>query len=117
MLKGWNKKHSELFRSFHLETLAYDVLQHATISDYPSGVRYVLDKARDKLLWVSDPAGYGGNVGAYLDSQQKRDDAKAKLTSAYDKAVLAESLGQKGQIQSAYDKWRVIFGDYFPAYG
>jgi hypothetical protein len=117
MLKQWNRRHSAIFRSFHLETLAYDVLQNVTISDYPSGCRYVFDKARDKLSWLSDPAGYSGNVGTYLDTQQKRDDAKAKLTSAYEKAVDAENLEKNGRTSQAYDKWRIIFGDYFPVYG
>ena len=117
MLKQWNRKHSWLFRSFHLEALAYDVLQNVTINDYPSGCRYVFDKARDKLTWLSDPAGYTGNVGVYLDTQAKRDDAKSKLQAAYDKAIDAERLAGEGRILAAYDKWRVIFGDYFPAYG
>lgn len=117
MLKQWNRRHSGLFRSFHLETLAYDILQNVTISNYPSGCRYVLDKARDKLLYVADPAGYGGNVGSYMDTQQKRDDAKARLNSAYEKAVEAEAFEKNGKTSQAFDKWRVIFGDYFPVYG
>lgn len=117
MLKQWNRMHSTLFRSFHLETLAYDVLQNVTISNFPFGCRYVFDKARDKLLWLSDPSGYSGNVGSYLDTPQKRDDAKTKLTAAYDKAVDAENLERSGKTAQAFDKWRIIFGDYFPTYG
>ncbi len=117
MVKQWNRRHSSLFRSFQLETLAYDVLQNVTINDYPSGCRYVFDKARDKLTSVSDPAGYGGNVGAYMDTPQKRDDAKARLTSAFEKSAEAEAFEKNGKTSQAFDKWRVIFGDYFPTYG
>lgn len=117
MVKQWNRKHSWLFRSFHLEALAYDLLLNVTIDDYPSGCRYVFDKARDKLSWLSDPAGYPWNVGAYLNTQAKRDEAKLKLQAAYDKAIEAESLEKSGKTSQAYDKWRIIFGDYFPSYG
>lgn len=117
MVKGWNKKHSELLRSFHLECIVYDVMAPYTI-DYPASVRYVLDQARSRVnSGVSDPAGYGGNVGAYLDTQAKKDAVITRLKSAYDKAVEAEKLAKDGKNAAAYDKWRVIFGDYFPAYG
>lgn len=118
MIKQWNRAHSWLFRSFHLEALLYDVMQNQTIGEYPAACRYFFDQARNKLTWLSDPAGYTGNVGAYLDTQAKRDDAKARLQSAYDKAVDAETLATQGKISAAYDKWRIIFGTYyFPAYG
>lgn len=118
MLKGWNKEHSQLLRSFHLETLAYDVLNSVTITDYPSGVRYFFDHSRAKIVsGTFDPAGYGGNVGAYLDTQQKRDDVVTRLKAAYDKALEAERFERDGYTKSAYSKWQVIFGDYFPHYG
>ena len=72
MIKGWNKKHSSLLRSFHLETLILQILNNVTISDYLSGARYFFDKARSQVQYaVLDPAGYGGNVGAYLDTSTK----------------------------------------------
>ncbi|MBL9165624.1 MAG: hypothetical protein JNL18_23070 [Planctomycetaceae bacterium] len=117
MLKGWNKKHGELLRSFHLECIAYDVMGPYTV-DYPTSVRYVLDQARNRVQnGVSDPAGYGGNVGNYLDTQVKKDALITKLKAAYDKAIEAENLAKESKISAAYDKWRVVFGDYFPAYG
>ena len=50
MLKGWNKRHSALLRSFHLEVLILQILNNVTISDFPSGVRYVFDKAEAQLI-------------------------------------------------------------------
>lgn len=118
MIKGWNKQHSGLLRSFHLETLILQILNNVTISDYPSGVRYVFDKARLQLQYaVIDPAGYGGNVSAYLDSATKIQDVVSRMETAYNRAVEAERLARENKTKEAFSKWRLIFGDYFPAYG
>ena len=117
MLKAWNKKHSQLFQSFHLECIAYYSLLNVNITDHPSGVRYVFDKARNLIsTGVLDPAGYGGDVGSYLDSYVKKDAVLQRLNSAYENAVEAEKFAQHTKIADAYVKWRIIFGDYFPAY-
>ena len=118
MIKGWNVKHSWLLRSFHLEAMVLTVLNNVAISDFPSGVRYVFDKARATIPeQLPDPAGYGGNVGAYINTQQKIEEVVTRLATAYQKAVEAEQLAAMGRTQEAFGKWRVIFGDYFPAYG
>ncbi len=117
MMKAWNKKHSELFRSFSLETLTLQTLNGVTISDYPSGVRYVFDKARNRILsGVFDPAGYGGNVVSYLDTKEKVNQVVTRLDTAYQRAVYAEEFDRRGRPDLAFDRWRMIFGDYFPAY-
>ena len=118
MMKAWNKMHSALLRSFSLATLTLQSLSNVTISDYPSGVRYAFDKAQS-LVWsgVYDPAGYGGNVASYLDTYEKVNQVVTRLETAYKRAVDAESLDQWGRPDLAFDKWRMIFGDYFPAYG
>lgn len=118
MMKAWNKMHSALLRSFSLETLTLQTLDGVTISDYPSGVRYVFDKARTRIRsGVFDPAGYGGNVASYLDTYEKVNQVVTRLDSAYQRAVDAEGLDSRGRPDLAFDKWRMIFGDYFPAYG
>ena len=118
MIKCWNQAHSAPFRSFHVESLVLQILNNVTISDYPSGIRYVFDKARTQIQYiVLDPAGYGGDLGAYLDTKDKKDNAIIRLETAYQRALDAERLNNAGKIQQAYDKWRLIFGDYYPAYG
>lgn len=117
MLKAWNKTHSALLRSFSLEVLTLQILANVTISDYPSGVRYVFDKARTQVRSpVYDPAGYGGNVASYLDSYQKINEVVNRLETAYARAVDAEELDRRGRVEQAFGKWRMIFSDYFPAY-
>jgi hypothetical protein len=69
MVKGWNVSISKHFRSFHLEVLALQILNNVTISDFPSGVRYYFDKGRTVITQKNlDPAGYGDDLGKYIDS-------------------------------------------------
>ena len=118
MIKGWNKKHSSLLQSFHLESLILNLLNNITISDFPSGIRYFFDKARVQVLYPTlDPAGYGGNIGAYLDTPSKKADVVTRLESAYQRAIEAEGLEKIGKTYDAYAKWKMIFGEYFPSYG
>src|SRR5439155_6451464 len=60
MIKAWNRTSGNFFRSFHLEVLTMQILANVRIDDYPSGVRYVFDKARTLITQQNpDPAGYG----------------------------------------------------------
>lgn len=117
MIKGWNKSHSVGLRSFHLECMIRDGLTNVTISDFPSGCRYALNELKARISSpVYDPAGYGGDLGTYLTSD-KRLTATFAVTSTYNCAVEAEQLESRGRTREAYEKWRSVFGDYFPAYG
>jgi len=118
MLKAWNRAHSALLRSFHLETLALSILKNVNISDFPSGTPYVFDKARETVKYqLLDPAGYDGSIGGYLDTSTKVNDVVTRLQAAYDRALQAESFDKQGYPRSAIEKWQVIFGEYFPTYG
>jgi hypothetical protein len=117
MIKAWNKKHSQMLRSFHLECMVLQILNNVTVSDYPSGVRYVFDKARTLITQqIPDPAGYAGDVGDYLDPNGRQEVA-TRLQRAYERAAEAEKLGSDDRTQPAFERWRQIFDDYFPAYG
>lgn len=118
MVKGWNASIGTYFRSFHLEVLALEILDGVTISDFPSGVRYYFDKGRTVIRGKNlDPAGYGDDLGKYIDTQQKVQEAVEKFELAYDRAIKAEDYARRGYIQSAVEMWIKVFGDYFPAYG
>jgi hypothetical protein len=98
--------------------MTMQILEGISISSFPLGVGYVLDQARAQVRYaVIDPAGYGGNVGAYLDSQTKINDVVSRLETANRRAVEAIQLDGEGKTEQAYDKWRLIFGDCFPPYG
>ena len=118
MIKGWNKKNGGFFRSFHLEVLALQILQDVTITDFPSGTRYFFNKARDVVRQKNlDPAGYGDDIGAYLNTMPKIDDAARRFQSAYESALKAEQYASVGNIRDAVALWSKIFDGYFPAYG
>ena len=118
MIKSWNRNSGEYFNSFHLEALALKILEGVTITDYPSGVRYFFDKSRDWMnKQLPDPSGYEGDIGLYINTTEKIQEAYNKLQLAYERALKAESYASSGQIKNAIDMWIKIFGDYFPIYG
>lgn len=119
MLKSWNRAHSGLLTSFHLETIVRQILEGVTINSFSSGARFVFDHARPIIQsgFTADPAGYSDNVARYLDTQAKRSAACERLESAHEKALEAEDLERQGRTRAAVEKWSVVFGDYFPAYG
>lgn len=117
LLKGWNRQ-SDAMSSFHLETLAIAVLSGVTISNSWSGVRYVFDKGRERIpLKLADPAGYSDDVAAQVNTQEKIDAIVSALETARKRAVAAEAFAANGQVKAAFEKWQLIFGDYFPSYG
>jgi hypothetical protein len=117
MMKAWNRPRKVL-RSFHLETLTLIALQDVTISNMPSGVRYVFDKARAAIrATLPDPGGYNTDVGAYLDTVAKMDRAIERVEWAFRQACAAERLDVRGDVPEAFRRWRLIFPDHFPAYG
>ena len=117
MIKSWNKTHSALIRSFHLECMIREILANVTISDFSSGCRYVFKHAKNKVYMpVYDPAGYGGDVGSSMPLMDKQA-AAVGLGAACNLALEAEQLESLGRTADAFGKWRKVFGDYFPAYG
>ena len=117
MLKAWNRAHSERFRSFHLETLVRGVFAETVIDDFPSALRYFFDQAHGKVDYqLAEPAGYGGDVGAYMIGDLLKA-TKDSLLRAEGWAINAEAAVADDAIDLAFEQYRMIFGDYFPAYG
>lgn len=118
MLKSWNRATSTFLRSFHLETMALQIFDNVTISDFPSGARYFFDKGKDYVTKKNpDPAGYDGDVGGYLNTEEKIKNAVSRFETAHTRALKAEDFASRSYVADAVDMWRMIFGDYFPAYG
>lgn len=117
MMKGWNRTQGSPLRGFYIELLTMKVLAGATISDFPSGVRWVFDKGREAVKYtVLDPAGFGDQVQGLKRGTVEQ--AVALFQASYNIAVGAESWAQNGlYVRTAVDEWRRLFGDYFPAYG
>jgi hypothetical protein len=116
MLKGWNQSRA-LFKSFHLETIALNALNNVRIDCFPSGLRYVFDKARTKIrVKLPDPAGYGDDVGAHVNTEAAMQNLISRLEWAHARALEAEQLAAAGRIEEAFAKWALLLKDYFPAY-
>ena len=118
MIKRWNKMINDYFMSFHLEVMILQILYQVKITDFPSGVRYFFDKARSYVTKQNpDPADYKGDIGSYLNTQQKIDNAVSRIETAYKRALKAEDYAHRYQVEHAIDMWRQNFGNYFPSYG
>lgn len=117
MIKGWNKNINNDFVSFYLELLAIKIFKNITISDFSSGMGFFFDKGRDGIKYkVHDPVDYGGQING-LRNCKTVEDAVSRFETAYNRAIKAEQYAKKGNIESAVNEWKKIFGDYFPAYG
>lgn len=118
MIKCWNRKIGKHFSSFHLEVLALQILNNVKISSYPSGMRYFFDKGRLAVTQQNpDPAGYGGDVGSYINTREKIQEAQNKFQLAYERALKAEEHANNWKLSDAFSCWKTIFGDAFPSYG
>lgn len=118
MIKAWNRNINRYFNSFHLEVLALQIFDEVTISDFPSAMRYFFYKGRNLITKKNpDPAGYGGNVGYYLNTEDKINAAVSRFTTAYNRALKAERYESDGDTVLAIEEWKKIFGNYFPSYG
>lgn len=117
MIKGWNRIINDSFVGFYLELMTQDILSNVRISSFSSGVRFVFDKAREKVRYkIADPTEFGGYINP-LNTVGTVEAAVGRFSTAYDRAIKAEELESSGRIEAAFGEWKKIFGDYFQAYG
>ena len=116
MVKWWNRQHSSLMQSYHIEVLALKIYNGSTLSDYSWDVYKFFDKAYE--LTNSYLFHEGAIVDGYLD-YKKRPEVRKRLETARGTALSAWSAtyGSSPDHKEAIRLWRQIFGDKFPAYG
>lgn len=118
MIKAWNKANGQYFGSFHLEVLALQILNGVTISDFPSAIRYFFDRGRYLVAKENpDPAGYGADVGNYINTTEKKKEAVRRFQVAYERSIQAEDYEKAGYTQTAVSSWSKLFTSHFPVYG
>lgn len=115
MIKQWNKEHSDLMESYHIEVLALNIFQ-GPMTDYSWEAYWFF---REAVSLVEGPLAYEtGYADDYLDASSRAEILK-RLKTARDKACDAWYLTYNGRTQheAAIEIWRQIFGGKFPAYG
>jgi hypothetical protein len=119
-LKAWNRTAGTPLHSFHLEVLAWSIFGRSwwwyssQNSDWGS-VRYFFKKARGKLREpLSDPAGTGKDVGAYLHGTAL-DEAVSKVESAFKRCERAEEAAKNGDLAAMHEAYRRVFGECYPS--
>lgn len=118
-LKAWNRHAGEPLRSFHLEVLAWSIFGtsywwHESVRSDWASARKFFEKVPDKLRYkLSDPAGLGGDVGAYLTGSGV-ESAIRKVGSAHDRCIRAEKARKEGGLVSMHKAYRDVFGDDYP---
>jgi hypothetical protein len=115
MLKTWNKEHSDLLESYHIEVITLTACS-GSMSDYPWAVFKWFD---DAVNLVSGPLAYDGSyVDDYLIYDGRQEVLK-RLRTARDKARDAwhQTYGTNNNDRRAIEIWGQVFGSKFPTYG
>jgi hypothetical protein len=115
MIKQWNKGHSDLMESYHIEALALQVCSGA-LADYSWDVFNFFNEA---VKLTQEPLAYdGAYADDYLDYSTRQDVLK-RLRTAADQTRAAWHLtyGSNSDHERAIELWRDVFKDRFPAYG
>lgn len=115
MVKEWNRVHSELLSSYHIEVMALQIMS-GDIDEYTWSAHWFFSEAAKLAaspLWYEDAF-----ADEYLDSSTRAEAVK-RLKTADSKSLDAWLKTYTGRTdhEGAITLWRQIFGDRFPAYG
>jgi hypothetical protein len=124
MLKAWNRAAGRPLRSFHLEVLAWKVLDpgwRAYVfgaglgmgSDPENLARFFAEAPGRLRRKLPDPARDEGDLGAYL-TDRARGEVISRLETAASRCQRAERLLVDGDVTGAAILYRKVFGDAFP---
>jgi hypothetical protein len=122
VMKGWNiVGNSSRLRSFHLEMMVERMWRKGnanTLASMPTAVTATLKGGAD---WVRathpDPwSGSKQNLDSYLNGGVRAAVAKA-MDAAAARASDALAYAAAGQTAKAFERWDIVFGHQFPAYG
>jgi hypothetical protein len=120
VMKAWNiMGNGARLRSFHLEMIVERVWQKAT--SLPSMPAAVAATLKTGAGWVRathpDPwTPSGQNLDSYLTASARASSAKAMDDDAV-RAAEAIAYVAAGQTAKAFERWDIVFGHQFPAYG
>jgi predicted nucleotidyltransferase len=116
MLKHWKAVHHTIgLRSYHLETLAYEIFRKHAIDDYRVALHTFFDEARGGVQYHwNDPGGSGNLVSDYLTTSTANL-ATQMFTRAAERAARAIDAPTWRQ-EIAIWRSPLLLGSRFPAY-
>jgi hypothetical protein len=123
MLKAWNRSAGRPLRSFHLEALAWKVLDPGWRADWfgtavgmgsdPENLARFFAEAPGRLgRKLPDPARDEGDLGGYL-TDLARENAISRLRTASSRCERAAQLAAGDDAAGAVAVYRKVFGDVF----
>jgi hypothetical protein len=115
-MKAWKYFRNVPISSFYLElrTSKYAASEKAIVYsiDIKNLLKFLLEQ---KLPAIQDPMGISGYIYPCKSDTQK-EDALSKLQTAYIRADKAWSAEVSNDIKTAFDWWKLLFGESFPKY-
>ncbi|MGA4049812.1 SMODS domain-containing nucleotidyltransferase [Ralstonia nicotianae] len=115
-MKAWKFYREVPIKSFYLEMRVAKYADAESSIVYDIDVKRILTMLRDNsLAALQDPKGFSGYIHP-CKSEVLRQDALSKLNTAAIRAEKARTATANGDIKSAFDWWRLLYNDKFPAY-
>jgi hypothetical protein len=117
LMKDWNNANGRKLTSFHLEMMTFGIKRGHAVGAWPAELAIVLAYLPG---WIRkpfpDPWASGTAGDAYLREGQREAAARLAELDA-ERAQNAESLRLAGRVAEAFDCWRIVYNQTFPAYG
>ncbi|WEK18674.1 MAG: hypothetical protein P0Y49_17955 [Candidatus Pedobacter colombiensis] len=104
-------------KSYYLENLILNYYRSGATSEVyveneiPKVLAYIYHNIHNSL---NDPKGYQGDINHLTFDEREK--IKNKAASDYHIAIAARELEKDNKMEASINKWREIFGDYFPKY-
>ena len=115
-IKAWKYFRNVPISSFYLELRVAKYASGEKYIAYSIDVKNVLAELdRLGLAKIQDPMSVSGYI-APCRSEADLADAKTKLATAKGRAIKARDAEVSGDVKGAFEWWRKLFGDSFPAY-
>jgi hypothetical protein len=102
-VKYWNRENGSLIPSYHIEEVTINIFQINSFKNYEESIRAWFDNAK---LYLNSQK---------FNSNDKYDNAVAKIEKVKDKLVDARKHYDADEEQKAKEIWKKIFGDEFPS--
>lgn len=116
-IKSWKYERTVPISSFYLELRVAKYASKESAIVYKIDIRSIFKMLSDiGLADMQDPKGISGYISP-CSTESKKEDAISKLNTVLRRVQEARDAESEGDIEKAFDKWRLALGYKFPAYG